>query len=505
VTAARERGVDEPWKVCSMSSSSRFYILSLGLLIAVSGCSGSRMRKAFRADREFLTLSELEEYDARRDEADEQPKPWSEKLASFSRRSSDEKEEATSERQGFLNFGRLLVRDDDSIPPDPFVVADHEEEFSDSDEDQIIVSVGASKELKSDDAEPLVGDDWVTEMAASAAAADRLEADDQSGTGISFSDIMAEFADEPEEEDDLDALADQLMAEHSSKTASLDDMVVDFSNDSIDAGDVDQFELSPDMFLDDTTKPEDDVPVLSIDESADNPFSTERNVVSVEEPIPGLPDVVDRSSAFDFAEPTLEISAANVRDPQGAVSAASTAGGLDAVDIFGDDLLDRGSLWRSSDQATGWESEQTPGRTQSPQTQPANGQQVEAAWNSPSSPVHAGSPFGRSSKRPRPEDSMTFASSPLVLPESQPIQENALPQVSTNLPVAGELTTNPFLDDFKTQAETSPAAAPVSPATTNDVVAGFSPKMWVVLVGSIIILCLLFAPERQNVSELSNR
>jgi len=73
-----------------------------------------------------------------------------------------------------------------------------------------------------------------------------------------------------------------------------------------------------------------------------------------------------------------------------------------------------------------------------------------------------------------------------------------------NSPAPNGFSDDPFLSDIEAVA----AAAPVSPAatgTSDGVVAGFSPKMWVVLLGSVIILYLLFAPDRQNSPEMHNR
>ncbi len=468
------------------------------------------MRKAFRADREFLTLSELEEFDASQDETREQPKRWSEGLVSFSKRSSDEEDEVRPKREGFLNFGRLLGRDDDSIPPDPFVVTDQDSDANDEEEDdsddRIVVSVGSSKELPGDDAEPLVGDDWVTEMAASAAASDSRKSIDQSAAGISFNDIMAEFADDGEESEDLDSLADQLMAEHSSKSGSLDDVVADFSADYVEKGDIDQFELSPDMFLDDNSEPEDEVPVLSMSDDTENSFDEGQSSSQFEHPVPRLPDTTDELPTFNFEEPSGEIVASSDRRLQTAKVTQSVTDRQDVSDVFGGDAVESGSLWKNSTQATSWDSEPAP-RRMNPRPQFGSHRSVEPAWDSVSSSQDATS-FDRADRRQRPDESMSFASSPLLLPESEPGPHRTtgtLAQVTTDQPGTNDLSNDPFLNDFESPAEPAHAPAPPTNAAAGGVVAGFSPKMWVVLLGSVIILYLLFAPERQNSTEPSNR
>lgn len=466
------------------------------------------MRKAFRAEREFLTLSELEEYDARRDAAGEQPKRWSEKLASFSKRSDDDVETARSEREGFLNFGRLLGRDDESIPPDPFVMADEDREDNEADDDRMVVSVGSSKELPASEAEPLVGDDWVSEMAASAAAEDSRSSNEHPAAGVSFADIMAEFADDAEEDEDLDSLADKLMAEHASRSTSLDDVVADFSGDSIDASDVDQFELSPEMFLDDATESPEDVPVLSMTGDTDNSFDTGEDVLSFDDSVPTLPEQIAEPSAFDFDEPAVEVAGANAPRTQMARATESITGRKSVSEIFGNDGLEGGSLWKDSSHTTGWDSKPAR-RSMNSQQQFSSHQQVKTSWDSAAIPGSS-TAFDRPVRQQRSEDSMSFASSPLVLPDSRLTsdphgQAATLSQVPMNPPSQSDLSSDPFLNDFETVAETAPETAPATAATGDGVVAGFSPRMWVVLLGSVIILCLLLAPERQNTSELSNR
>ncbi len=468
------------------------------------------MRKAFRADREFLTLSELEEYDARRDAAGEQPKRWSEKLASFSKRSDDDVETARSEREGFLNIGRLLGRDDESIPPDPFVVTDEDREDSEAEkDDRVVVSVGSSKELPPDEAEPLVGDDWVSEMAASTAAEVSRTSNEQSAPGVSFAEIMAEFADDAEEDEDLDSLADKLMAEHASRSASIDNVVADFSSDSIDASDVDQFELSPDMFLDDATESPGDVPVLSMAEDTDDSFDTVEIDLSFDDSVATLPEQIAEPPAFDFDEPAVEISGASEPKTQMAGVTESAPGRKSVSELFGSDGLEGGSLWKDSSHATGWESKPAR-RSMNAQPQFSRHQQAKPSWDSAAMPGSS-TAFDRPVRQQRSEDSMSFASSPLVLPDSRgtsdlPGQADGLSQVPMNPPSEIDLSSDPFLNDFETVAETATATAPATAVTGNGVVAGFSPRMWVVLLGSVIILYLLLAPERQkNSSELSNR
>jgi hypothetical protein len=515
VIAARERGVSEPWKVYFMTISRCNFIFSLLLLLAVSGCSGSRLRNAFRAEREFFTLSELEEYNASQDDIRQQPKHWIEGLASFSDESADE-EATRSKRQGLLNFGRLLGRDDESIPPDPFVVADEDTESSqegrEAASDRAVVSVSSSGELPTEHAMPLVVDDWVTEMGVSAAATDSRESSEQSEANPSFSDIMAEFSDDQEETDDLDSLADQLMAdqlmaEHSSKSGSLDEMLADFSESSSVAGEVDRFEVSPEMFLRDASASAESIPVVSApDEDIDNPFDAGRRPVQIKDPVPNLPDNVGESSAFDVGQRASSNAVPGESGIQTveATEAQNRRHGL--ADILDSDTTGAGSLWKQSSQATGRVPEPVTHRVNR-RPEIGNHHQAAPAWDAASSSQSVTS-FEQIHRPEQSQDKMSFASSPLLLPGMKPSvqsQAGTLAPVRMNPPITTGPNQDPFLNDFEKLVQATRISSPVATGSSDAVIAGFSPRMWVVLLGTVVILYLLFAPERQNRSEPSNR
>ena len=71
------------------------------------------------------------------------------------------------------------------------------------------------------------------------------------------------------------------------------------------------------------------------------------------------------------------------------------------------------------------------------------------------------------------------------------------------MPGPTSFSSEPFLTDFHAQAEAMQRSPAVAAAVYTG--SGYSTKLWLMLLGGVVILYLLFAPEQKSQQETYNR
>ena len=454
-----------------MSVSKYFLILSTGLMIAVSGCTGNRLRQIFAPDREFLSLSELDQYDTQGGKEPELPGPSENSLVSFWKDRTDSSDDTERERV-FAITHWLRPKDREILPVDPFL---DNYNGNDSGDDRPIVTVGHTDDQPDDWASEFSSETADPEVAGVEHADDTEEAAPKRGL-MTFADIMAEFEDEDEDEiDDLDALAEEWLREQTtgSDVGDFDDVLSKSLDESPVTGDTSE-----------------DGPVLDFDEP-DETLTAE--------------ELTQRDSEQD----NLNIESLNWEldfHTIDAPYAASQPRGLQNTGIIhGESLLDD-SLWQPADSATEWTltditNDEQHGEQMSTATTAGVGNRESSSAAGEEVPGMKLSPVSSTFESDGASDAAAnHASVSQLTPPTQEIPQAAV-EVRIDSRVPPEV--RPFLTDFKFQAAEVLPRLPVSttvPAASTGAGSGrsISPRTWLILLGGVVIAYLLFAPERKN-------
>ena len=514
-----------------MLIASRQFLWPLGLLIIVSGCAGDRIRQTLHPDREFMQLSELEEYDRKHGEIHGEDPRTSGKFASLSR--EDDADETADKKAGFLNFKRLFGRDN-NLPPDPFLdeedtdVADADERDADAkDKPSSTITIASSREITEPEqtiAEELIRDDWVSKTSTSRPAAKSTVAGASSGTGTSFADTLDEFDEEEDkssdDDDEFDALARRLANEVAS-----DDFGDEFADDQADS---DAFVLNPETL---TQEPSDDdsqsIPRLpegdellakiASDDLLGRDFDIMSDANTADDLLPKLP-------AFSDDEPALSLDGFAGDEAVQAHPLADTAD-LAATELIGSGTGDSQSMIADVESAVA----ESTFKDQPALSLPARApdtlverdsefasaltvQQQDVADQQPEV-----SPAAEGQSRPR----ITTAApmNPMLPNQNCEIETGHSAQVASTRRTAPPMiaqasvsameagttafSNEPFLTDFHTQAGVMQRPPAVTAAVYSG--SGYSTKLWLMLLGGVVILYLLFAPEQKSPQETYNR
>ncbi len=448
-----------------MSVSKHLCILSVGLLIVISGCSSNRLRHIFAPDREFLALNELEQYNRERGAELE----WSEQPAEslVSLRKDAEDKAGNGERVGIFSISRWLQPKNRAVlPANPFLEDYPGEEATDNNS---IVAVAHSDELPHGSV-----DEFSSEKDESHEIIFGETADAGAKGGSSrFADIMAEFEDEDEQADDLDALAEAWITGETDKAGAI-------SFDPLPAKSDDKLTASK--------EPRNKATVWefsALDEQLAGE-EVEQSVYDLSEP----GGIMDSRDKLDW---NLEFKAMKApyagRQPDGLQTAGI---------IHGEASMDE-SLWQPANSSDGWESADFENIQDNHQRSAIAA--VDTKWNWDFGPVTEVENSARN--LPRVTQSFDPAAAGGGVPvgdPSTPIQRapQTLMSARTDLLASG---VHAFPSDVKSQA----LAVSPAPATTMPTVARkaglfsfLSPRAWLMLLGVVVIAYLLFVPDRKN-------
>ncbi|MEO2035988.1 MAG: hypothetical protein ABGZ35_28265 [Planctomycetaceae bacterium] len=454
-----------------MSVSNRLLILPLGLLITVTGCSGNRLRQIFAPDREFMALHELDRNDGERDDKNERSEQFSESLASRTDEIDDQKVER------FFSISRWLnPTHSDAIPPDPFLETNHFDQSTPVDHDDPVAVVGHSNQLKNGEKEEFVVKDEPIQRPLDQETTDTNSPNHRQGLPT-FADVLAEFEEADENSDDLDALAEEWLA------------------DEMEEENVSDFDvLLSGAMGDSITVREDDSDGPTLDFDVANGRSAFNDS---KEPNLKLADTDE--SLEDFEELLENDVFASASDPFSDKQEHSPAA----------DHVDRGavsideSLWESADSGVGWalsepkndEFNEEPVATARP------GRSKKRGFGEPTKPAASGMQL----RTPIPGVGLAAAaekrarrpaSSPARATEKMPFPVTA---AEINSQISGD---DPFLSDFETETTASTGQSVPSRTSAPGSVA---PRTWLMLLGGVVIAYLLFAPERKNLRQPNNR
>ncbi len=455
-----------------MFVSKRLLILSLGLLITLSGCSGNRLRQIFAPDREFMTLSELDEYDSTRGS-----KKSSTSMAFLSREEEDAGN-PDEDDDGFFSVSRWLKpKSTESFAEDPFLETDGNP----------VKTAGLSEDVTADTAEELISRDEETPSLDLPWLADaKEEVPDKRKKSPTFADIMAEFKDETTDDaadpDGVEAMEQKWLASQAGESEA-------------DFGDVIEeavAEFSP------GTPEANETPTLNFDE-------TDESTSAEDGTVPYLDPPISDSEPLTIADLDLD------------ASTETTAGTITAIDDplddrpldlpepepesdFVDDIAVDESLWQSSVGAVSWKTD----RPDEPadQSDPTAASDAMGSWDF-------------SSATEQPKSDLQF---PIEIPSAESLAYSGTHDRQSADRTTGPWTTpagseslhdDPFLNDFEDQAVV-PAASNVPPeaaAAKSSVsrVGNLSARTWMMLLGAVVIAYLLFAPEQKNLRIGNNR
>ena len=455
-----------------MSVSKHLLILPLGLLIAVSGCSSNRLRQIFAPDREFMSLSEINGEEAKR----EQSAQSSHSLASQSGTVNDESNGGGND--GFFSVSRWLnPKDSESYPPDPFL------EYDEADQTAVenpVIAVAHSNETGVEDNIEFPDKDN---------HADQRFVEETSGLGASadnnrvptFADILAEF----EFEDDT------------ANNDDLDDFAREWLADEVSGEDVNDFDVLMANAMEDadaTRGSGDSEVTLRFDAEDEEQFVGDRQE---------QPEAADiEGGSWDFEALSKNGDELTVDEP----STRQQSDPFDTSLVFDhDEALDE-SLWQSSDSVIGWQGSDTveaEARDEPVPTEPLSNKELPefseptklatAARMRPTNtpPNAVTQPAGKADHR------RTARPSRLTQTREAPVRRST---------VAGADPQFSHSDPFLTEVEPQPLPA-ANPEVESEALVGssFSPRTWLMLLGAVAIAYLLFAPERKNLHHLNNR
>jgi hypothetical protein len=430
-----------------MFVSKRLLILPLGLLVTLPGCSGSRLQHIFAPDRDFMTLSELDE-----DEGLER--------GPDSSMASGEADE-TSENEGrglfdVVGWLRPKSKNNDALPSDPFREDNYDAE---ADKRQPIATVGLSKNL-GEKAEQLISDhNNATQPTTTPKIAATVEKTvKRSSQAPTFADIMSEFEESVEdlstEPDSVDAMEEAWLENQSSdsqRVSHSDTLMAEATDDG------------------------------STESQSMNLAETTQESEKIDELIQGL----EASETFDpFGDSSLELP--------------------NTADLFDSETTDDESLWQSSDSDIGWKA---PGSGDSANLQESpflSDHSTMGNWDF--GPVTEGR--HSSSQLPPIAQSSSAASNPGQQPAMGQSFTNSYSQpVAIARSQSQTLSDDPFLNDFVTQAA-APARATdsnIPAASSVGTIQNVSARTWLMLLGAVVIAYLLFAPGQKKLRHQNNR
>lgn len=487
------------------------FILPLGLLVAVSGCSGSRMRQIFTPDREFMALSELEEYDQQSVAERYSSRRTNGLLASLSRDKADKTEDSETpddDNARLLSFSRWLPsRKGEDLPTDPFVGLDAddtqatEEEVAIAEADtepsaaEPMVTAGLSRELPTDPVDDFDFDisefeKSETDSTSTAMAEDRSADEDQDDVPT-FADIMSELEIDKEPEDigdhtdDLDQLAEAWLAaqeEPETETAPADTAaepgLTDFEALLAEATEA----ISP------AASSDDEIPGLDFNSPLGDPENERAEQLVAEldfnealEDGDRLIEDPDDTSSFTVDElveldamPELPVPLPEVSQVTQSDSQVETSLDNDIAAPPFEDLMDH----------------QDPAPADDP---------IHIAVEQPSAqPFDDDFESIRNDFRPP-----AFRHPATSLQQQRPAAEPAA--ITRGADVFDDTR---FLNDFESQV-TAATAAPVATqppaAGGTSIISRHSARTWLLLLGAVIIGYLLLAPERQSLRHSHNR
>lgn len=506
-----------------MSVSRCLFILPLGLLITVSGCSGSRMRQIFAPDREFMALSELEEYDAQSVADRYAARRNGGLLASLSRdRTEDDAEQTADENSRLLSLSRWLPsRRGEDLPDDPFVGLDADDADTEATEAVVaaepaadandpMVTVGLSRELPADPVDPVDDDDdFVFDPSIVATPPEDNATDPSTSSDRSdlptFADIMAELEDEagPEDNsDELDQLAEAWLAAQSEpeeEAAAEEPVLSDFEALLAEATEG----ITP------ATAADDDVPGLDFDQPIQEPeYERAEQLVAMAE-VPEAAEGIDQP--IDAAESATinTVDQLVERDSRPELPLA----------LPGDSLSETDDIPPARQPS---ELDTEVAQSESPADLPADEDTVDMAGapfadvTDDGRPAPADEPFSIAAEqpatRPQVDDFESIRSDfrpPAFRHPATGLQPSSLAAESGETARrADAFDDTRFLNDFESQVTattTAPVAAPPAATTGNSIISRQSPRTWLLLLGAVIIGYLLLAPERHNLRHSNNR
>lgn len=467
-----------------MFVSKRLLILPLGLLITLVGCSGSRLQQIFAPDRDFMSLSELDEYEGL------QRGPTS---ASVVLRDAGEKSEGgrLSSVAGWL---RPKSKNNDALPSDPFLKDNNDTE---ADRKQPIVTVELSKNL-GEDAEQLSSKNNTGFPSATTPE----ETVKRSSEAPTFADIMSEFEESADnlstEPDIIDAMEEAWIENLSTESDSSDAMEEEawLEKQSAESQTVSNWDtLLPEAIDDGSPKSEssDDGLILNFDMLNDEPSEEDDQVptlnlaetVQESEKIDELIQELAASEAFDsFEDSSLELS--------------------DTADFFDSETADDESLWQSFDSTIERKSPDSDDSADVHKLPPLS--DPFTVGNRDFDPVNEGA--NSSLQLPPIVQSSSAASSPGEQPAIAQSFTNGNPQPLTIAHNQSQtLSDDPFLNDFATQAAAPARAADfnIRAGSSIGTIQNVSTRTWLMLLGVVVIAYLLFAPEKKKQSHQNNR
>lgn len=445
-----------------MSVSKRLRILPLGLLIIVTGCSSNRLQQIFAPDREFMALNELDQnYDgqgARQGRSEE----------SLASRSKDIGEHSNDQKsQRFFSIGRWInPGNTDSIPPDPFLAM---EQFNPPANDNRVVVVGHSNELENREAGELLIENEKNQQPLNQETAE-TDSTDQRGRLPTFADVLAEFEEADENSDELDALAEEWLAEETMEdgTSDFGVLTTDAMKDSASAREADS-----------------DDPTLDFNVSDERLFFEDS-----EEPGVKLAETDGNLEGFEGLLENHNDSTSS--DPFGDEQDYSPA----TDHVFNNESSIDESLWESSDSIVGWGHTEPKNDKSSHrlETIADQGRKKKLDFSRPTKVTASGVQRQKTTRAAM--GLVAAAGEPATATEKMPFRVKAAEigsQISSD---------DPFLSDF--EKETPEATSPAVASNTG-FISNVSPRTWLMLLGGVVIAYLLFAPERKNLRQPNNR
>jgi len=448
-----------------MFVSKRLLILPLGLLITLPGCSGSRLQHILAPNRDFMTLSELDEYD------DDNHEPASSLASKDADKTSEDEDGGLFNVAGWL---RPKSKNNDALPPDPFL----EDNFApEADTKQPIATVGLSKNLEGK-AEQLISDDATPRTAAPKLAAVAGKTAKRSSKTPTFADIMSEFEEAEEdnssEPDSIDAM-EQAWLENQSPESQMGRNFDTLVAEAIDDGSVETPSDGDEVTLNfDMLNEEDQIPYLNL-------AKTTQESEKVDE----LMQELEATESFDpFGDSSLELP--------------------NTADLFDSTASDDKNLWQSSDSDIGWTAPDSDDSAAHHKSPLPSDQSTMGNWDFGPAGESAGFPL----QLPAIAQSSAANSNPK---QRSAINESFAGNNSQSLAMlqspSETLSNDSFLNDFATQA-----AAPAN-ATGSDIPAvpsvgaiqNAAARTWLMLLGAVAIAYLLFAPEQKNLRHENNR
>ena len=450
-----------PQKNCPMTVSGHMFLLLLGIVIASSGCSGSRARQVFAPNREFLKLSELRK--ARTDED-----------AGGRLVASTETPASKSKRGGLRALARALPwRRDGKIPDDPFLAAD---ERSSNRKGQAVPMFATGSKQASQPARESVPKSPLVDK--NVRPPIRKLTPGRSQNNTTLDDFPADL---PAETDAMQSAA-----------TSPHDRRVEKSDESTRGeSDFDRFfqeKMNDSERSDSAAAVEDDV-VLSLDMLEE--FTQPESVLPDGDPDLLLPldNHLDRyeESEADTAESILADEV---------VSDSSYPPAAESGNAFEEPSPESDNLWQAADDVFDWQDSSSDTVSESAALE--LGTFPETATFEGGLGVDTGNSFGRNQHDADFPEPATSDTAGLRLPP--PVTTNlALPApASETVFFESRFEDDPFLDDFTTQANATMSPRSTSPASGRPILRNFSARTWLLLLSVVVVVYLLIAPERRK-------